>query len=70
MEFEGNPWRQQKWLQVFGEEIRAALVENSAVWAPVSDSSFPSLGGTSPSLWPALVNTHFFSRNLLYPGSV
>ncbi|XP_062856974.1 lysine-specific demethylase 3B isoform X2 [Trichomycterus rosablanca] len=55
LEFEGSPWRQRTWIQVFGEEVRAALMENTVVWAPVSDSSVSAVGGTSPSLWPALV---------------
>ncbi|MCI4379695.1 hypothetical protein PGIGA_G00231290 [Pangasianodon gigas] len=55
LEFEDSPWRQRSWVQVYGEEVRAALMENTIVWAPVSDSSIPAAGGTSPSHWPALV---------------
>lgn len=56
LEFEDSPWRQRSWVQVYGEEVQAALMENTIVWAPVSDSSIPAAGGTSPSHWPALVS--------------
>ncbi|XP_053538058.1 lysine-specific demethylase 3B isoform X1 [Ictalurus punctatus] len=55
VEFEDSPWRQRSWVQVRGEEVRAALMEKTMVWAPVSDASVPTAGGTSPSHWPALV---------------
>ncbi|TSV81491.1 Lysine-specific demethylase 3B [Bagarius yarrelli] len=55
LEFEDSPWRQRSWVQVYGEEVRAALMENTIVWAPVSDSSGPAAGGMSSNHWPALV---------------
>ncbi|KAK3535412.1 hypothetical protein QTP70_016780 [Hemibagrus guttatus] len=55
LEFEDSPWRQRSWVQLYGEEVRAALMENAIVWAPTSDSSIPAAGGPSPSHWPALV---------------
>ncbi|XP_046705356.1 lysine-specific demethylase 3B isoform X2 [Silurus meridionalis] len=55
LEFEDSPWRQRSWVQVYGDEVRAALMESTVVWAPVNDSSISPAGGTSPSHWPALV---------------
>uniref|UniRef100_A0A4W4G0S9 Lysine-specific demethylase n=1 Tax=Electrophorus electricus TaxID=8005 RepID=A0A4W4G0S9_ELEEL len=50
-----NPWRQRSWVQVYGEEVRAALMENTIIWAPRSEPSLSTTGGTSTSHWPALV---------------
>ncbi|XP_047658232.1 lysine-specific demethylase 3B isoform X3 [Tachysurus fulvidraco] len=55
LEFENRPWRQRSWVQLYGEEVRAALMENIIVWAPASDSSISAVGGAAPSHWPALV---------------
>ncbi|KAG7328930.1 hypothetical protein KOW79_007104 [Hemibagrus wyckioides] len=55
LEFEDSPWRQRSWVQLYGEEVRAALMENTIAWAPASDSTIPAAGGPSPSHWPALV---------------
>ncbi|KAI5624830.1 lysine-specific demethylase 3B isoform X3, partial [Silurus asotus] len=55
LEFEDSPWRQRSWVQVYGDEVRAALMESTVVWAPVNDSSISPAGGTSPSHRPALV---------------
>ncbi|KAK1804311.1 hypothetical protein P4O66_020320 [Electrophorus voltai] len=55
LEFEDSPWRQRSWVQVYGEEVRAALMENTIIWAPRSEPSLSTTGGTSTSHWPALV---------------
>ncbi|KAG7465148.1 hypothetical protein MATL_G00173130 [Megalops atlanticus] len=49
VEFEECPWRRRSWVQVYGEDVRALLVESSIVWAAHSDPALP--GG---SAWPAL----------------
>uniref|UniRef100_A0A4W4G4H8 Lysine-specific demethylase n=1 Tax=Electrophorus electricus TaxID=8005 RepID=A0A4W4G4H8_ELEEL len=41
-------------VQVYGEEVRAALMENTIIWAPRSEPSLSTTGGTSTSHWPAL----------------
>uniref|UniRef100_A0A6Q2YLE2 Lysine-specific demethylase n=1 Tax=Esox lucius TaxID=8010 RepID=A0A6Q2YLE2_ESOLU len=33
VEFEDCAWRRRSWVQVYGEEVRAVLVESSIVWA-------------------------------------
>uniref|UniRef100_A0A9J8D9Q3 Lysine-specific demethylase n=1 Tax=Cyprinus carpio carpio TaxID=630221 RepID=A0A9J8D9Q3_CYPCA len=42
---------QRSWVQVYGDEVRAVLMESAIVWASCSD---PSL---SAAQWPALVST-------------
>lgn len=66
VEFDDSPWRQRSWVQVYGDEVRAVLMESAIVWANCSD---PSLSATQ---WPALVSTdahcasiHHFSVNHL-----
>ncbi|KAJ8337624.1 hypothetical protein SKAU_G00365900 [Synaphobranchus kaupii] len=49
VEFEDCPWRSRSWVQVYGEEVLAVLVESSIVWTSRSD---PNLSGTG--VWPAL----------------
>ncbi|XP_066505214.1 lysine-specific demethylase 3B isoform X2 [Hoplias malabaricus] len=49
LEFEDCPWQQRAWVQVYGDEVRAALMEKAIVWAPRNE-----VGGTS-NHWPALV---------------
>uniref|UniRef100_A0A9J7ZKJ7 Lysine-specific demethylase n=1 Tax=Cyprinus carpio carpio TaxID=630221 RepID=A0A9J7ZKJ7_CYPCA len=44
-----HPWRQRSWVQVYGDEVRAVLMESAIVWASCSD---PSL---SAAQWPALM---------------
>ncbi|XDV36931.1 hypothetical protein PO909_006639 [Leuciscus waleckii] len=39
VEFEKSPWRQRSWVQVYGEEVRAFLVESAIVWVNCSDPS-------------------------------
>ncbi|XP_076878492.1 lysine-specific demethylase 3B isoform X2 [Brachyhypopomus gauderio] len=55
LEFEDSPWRQRSWVQVYGEEVRAALMENTIIWAPRNEPSLSTTGGTPSSHWPALV---------------
>ncbi|KAL4631315.1 lysine-specific demethylase 3B-like [Arapaima gigas] len=55
VEFEDCPWRQRSWVQVYGEEVRAVLVESAIVWATCSNLTLPG-GVVAPvSAWPALV---------------
>uniref|UniRef100_A0A9J7WVQ8 Lysine-specific demethylase n=1 Tax=Cyprinus carpio carpio TaxID=630221 RepID=A0A9J7WVQ8_CYPCA len=49
VEFDDSPWRQRSWVQVYGDEVRAVLMESAIVWASCSD---PSL---SAAQWPALM---------------
>ncbi|XP_016361862.1 lysine-specific demethylase 3B-like isoform X6 [Sinocyclocheilus anshuiensis] len=49
VEFDDSPWRQRSWVQVYGDEVRAVLMESAIVWANCSD---PSL---SAAQWPALM---------------
>uniref|UniRef100_A0A3B4EJL8 Lysine-specific demethylase n=1 Tax=Pygocentrus nattereri TaxID=42514 RepID=A0A3B4EJL8_PYGNA len=49
------PWRQRSWVQLYGDEVRAAMMESTIVWAPQHESTISASGGTSTSLWPALV---------------
>ncbi|KAI4893779.1 hypothetical protein NFI96_033968, partial [Prochilodus magdalenae] len=55
LEFEDSPWRQRSWVQVYGDEVRAALMESAIVWAPRNESPISAAGGTSAGHWPALV---------------
>uniref|UniRef100_A0A671N5M5 Lysine-specific demethylase n=1 Tax=Sinocyclocheilus anshuiensis TaxID=1608454 RepID=A0A671N5M5_9TELE len=48
VEFDDSPWRQRSWVQVYGDEVRAVLMESAIVWANCSD---PSLSAQ----WPALM---------------
>uniref|UniRef100_A0A673Y1A6 Lysine-specific demethylase n=1 Tax=Salmo trutta TaxID=8032 RepID=A0A673Y1A6_SALTR len=47
-------WR--SWVQVYGEEVRAVLVESAIVWANCSqpNQNHPAAGVTSGTAWPAL----------------
>uniref|UniRef100_A0AAY4D450 Lysine-specific demethylase n=1 Tax=Denticeps clupeoides TaxID=299321 RepID=A0AAY4D450_9TELE len=51
VEFEDSPWRQRSWVRVYGDEVRAALIESTIVWASCSTSPTRSGG---PTVWPAL----------------
>ncbi|XP_029113245.1 lysine-specific demethylase 3B isoform X3 [Scleropages formosus] len=55
VEFEDCQWRQRSWVRVYGEEVRAVLVESSIVWAACSDLALPGEVVTPGSAWPALV---------------
>ncbi|XP_051514109.1 lysine-specific demethylase 3B-like isoform X3 [Myxocyprinus asiaticus] len=55
MEFENNPWRQRSWVQVYGDEVRAVLMESAIVWANCSDPSLSAVGGATATQWPALM---------------
>ncbi|XP_059378077.1 lysine-specific demethylase 3B-like isoform X5 [Carassius carassius] len=50
VEFDDSPWRQRSWVQVYGDEVRAVLMESAIVWASCSD---PSLSAAPQ--WPALM---------------
>uniref|UniRef100_A0A671N9Q5 Lysine-specific demethylase n=1 Tax=Sinocyclocheilus anshuiensis TaxID=1608454 RepID=A0A671N9Q5_9TELE len=52
VEFDDSPWRQRSWVQVYGDEVRAVLMESAIVWANCSD---PSLSAQ----WPALTEKDF-----------
>uniref|UniRef100_A0A8C7G7L2 Lysine-specific demethylase n=1 Tax=Oncorhynchus kisutch TaxID=8019 RepID=A0A8C7G7L2_ONCKI len=56
VEFEDCAWRRRSWVQVYGEEVRAVLVESSIVWANRSDpnQNHPAAGGAPGTAWPAL----------------
>ncbi|XP_030635590.1 lysine-specific demethylase 3B isoform X2 [Chanos chanos] len=55
LEFEECPWRPRSWVQVYGDEVRAVLMESTIVWAPCRDPPIPAPGGVPTALWPALV---------------
>ncbi|KAK6298729.1 hypothetical protein J4Q44_G00302390 [Coregonus suidteri] len=57
VEFEDCAWRRRSWVQVYGEEVRAVLVESSIVWANRSSNpnqNHPAAGGAPGTAWPAL----------------
>ncbi|XP_036825495.1 lysine-specific demethylase 3B isoform X1 [Oncorhynchus mykiss] len=56
VEFEDCAWRRRSWVQVYGEEVRAVLVESAIVWANCSQpkQNHPAAGVTSGTAWPAL----------------
>ncbi|CAB1337089.1 unnamed protein product, partial [Coregonus sp. 'balchen'] len=57
VEFEDCAWRRRSWVQVYGEEVRAVLVESSIVWANRSSNpnqNHPAAGGATGTAWPAL----------------
>uniref|UniRef100_A0A8C8FED0 Lysine-specific demethylase n=1 Tax=Oncorhynchus tshawytscha TaxID=74940 RepID=A0A8C8FED0_ONCTS len=57
VEFEDCAWRRRSWVQVYGEEVRAVLVESSIVWANRSsdpNQNHPAAGGAPGTAWPAL----------------
>ncbi|XP_019901521.2 lysine-specific demethylase 3B isoform X3 [Esox lucius] len=58
VEFEDCAWRRRSWVQVYGEEVRAVLVESSIVWANRSEpnQNHPTVDGVPDrTAWPALV---------------
>ncbi|KAJ8015272.1 hypothetical protein DPEC_G00024400 [Dallia pectoralis] len=58
VEFDDCAWRRRSWVQVYGEEVRAVLVESSIVWANRSDSNQNHLtadGSPDRTARPALV---------------
>ncbi|XP_075889042.1 lysine-specific demethylase 3B isoform X1 [Nelusetta ayraudi] len=48
-----NASQKYSWVEVYGEGVKAVLVEDSIVWASRSDSTATT--GSSASSWPALV---------------
>lgn len=54
MELE-NASQKYSWVEVYGEGVKAVLVEDSIVWASRSDSA-TTTSGPSASSWPALVS--------------
>ncbi|KAG7484598.1 hypothetical protein MATL_G00051510 [Megalops atlanticus] len=54
VEFEECSWRQRSWVQVYGEDVSAVLVENTMVWAAHSNPALPGGGATPSPAWPAL----------------
>ncbi|XP_036379778.1 lysine-specific demethylase 3B-like [Megalops cyprinoides] len=54
VEFEECSWRQRSWVQVYGEDVSAVLVENTMVWAAHSNPTLPGGGATPGPAWPAL----------------
>ena len=65
VEFEDCAWRRRSWVQVYGEEVRAVLVESSIVWANRSsdpNQNHPAAGGAPGTAWPALVSSHLWLR--------
>ncbi|XP_067222552.1 lysine-specific demethylase 3B isoform X2 [Chanodichthys erythropterus] len=55
VEFEESRWRQRSWVQVYGDEVRAVLMESAIVWASCSDPSLSAALGAAATQWPALV---------------
>ncbi|XP_057205404.1 lysine-specific demethylase 3B isoform X2 [Triplophysa rosa] len=58
LEFEDSPWRRRSWVQVYGDEVRAVLMESDIVWANCSDPSLASAAaaaGATSTQWPALM---------------
>uniref|UniRef100_A0A667ZKK3 Lysine-specific demethylase n=1 Tax=Myripristis murdjan TaxID=586833 RepID=A0A667ZKK3_9TELE len=53
VEFE-SPVQRCSWVQVYGEGVRAVLVEDSIVWANRSDSTGTAGTPASTTAWPAL----------------
>ncbi|XP_041930091.1 lysine-specific demethylase 3B isoform X1 [Alosa sapidissima] len=51
VEFQDCTWRQRSWVRVYGDEVRAVLVESTIVWATHTD---PSSGSGATIAWPAL----------------
>lgn len=55
MEFE-NASQKCSWVQVYGESVKAVLVEDSIVWANRSDTTGNTGASASTTAWPALVS--------------
>ena len=53
-----NAVQQCSWVQVYGEGVKALLVEESIVWAPQSDGTGSAAASANSSVWPALVSMH------------
>ncbi|CAL8333657.1 lysine-specific demethylase 3B isoform X1 [Gadus morhua] len=49
-----NAVQQCSWVQVYGEGVKALLVEESIVWAPQSDGTGSAAASANSSVWPAL----------------
>ncbi|KAI1903001.1 hypothetical protein AGOR_G00022680 [Albula goreensis] len=46
--------RRRSWVQVYGEEVCAVLVESAIVWIPCGNPVLPGGGTTTSPVWPAL----------------
>ncbi|KAL1261500.1 hypothetical protein QQF64_006765 [Cirrhinus molitorella] len=55
VEFDDSPWRQRSWVQVYGDEVRAVLMESAIVWANCSDPLLSAALGATATQWPALM---------------
>lgn len=55
VEFE-NASQKCSWVQVYGESVKAVLVEDSIVWANRSDTTGNTGASASTTAWPALVS--------------
>ncbi|XP_039504982.1 lysine-specific demethylase 3B-like [Pimephales promelas] len=57
VEFEKSPCRQRSWVQMYGDEVRAVLVESAIVWVNCSDPSLslPPALVAAATQWPALL---------------
>lgn len=62
MELE-NASQKYSWVEVYGEGVKAVLVEDSIVWASLSDSTATT--GSSASSWPALVCARLKSGRIM-----
>lgn len=62
MELE-NASQKYSWVEVYGEGVKAVLVEDSIVWAGRSDSTATT--GSSASSWPALVSARLKSGRFM-----
>lgn len=62
MELE-NASQKYSWVEVYGEGVKAVLVEDSIVWASRSDSTATT--GSSASSWPALVSARLKSGRFM-----
>lgn len=62
MELE-NASQKYSWVEVYGEGVKAVLVEDSVVWASRSDSTAST--GSSASSWPALVSARLKSGRIV-----
>lgn len=62
MELE-NASQKYSWVEVYGEGVKAVLVEDSIVWASQSDSTAST--GSSASSWPALVSARLKSGRIV-----
>ena len=50
----GQSSGERSWVRVYGDEVRAVLMESTIVWAARTD---PASGSGATSAWPALVSS-------------